>query len=125
MRSTFSHGKSRPLAYRKRQLYQLYRCLEENERELLEAMERDGKNRSEATISDLMVVTKEISHVLQQLDQWTRPQRTPVGWTFAMTMDTAEIVPVSSLAREKSRAALGGGWGWLGLRRVTLISPIA
>ena len=80
--------------FRKKQLYALYRCLEENRERLLGALVADGKTRAEADISDLSVVITELANVLANLDTWVKAERLSVGWRFAMAGDWAELVPV-------------------------------
>lgn len=75
-------------------MYALYQCLSENEDAFLDAMEADGKNRSEAKISDLMTLIKEIVHVQSNLAQWMQPRSVGLDLAFRLALDSGEIVYV-------------------------------
>jgi len=76
LRSTYRSGVTRPLAWRRRQLEQMARMLEENESALLDALKVDlGKPAVEGFITDIAFVLSEIESVLKHLARWNRPKR--------------------------------------------------
>lgn len=76
LRATYRSGKTRPLAWRRRQLEQMKRMLEEHESEFLEALKADlGKPPVEGFITDIAFVTGEIDLMLKHLSKWNKPQR--------------------------------------------------
>ena len=76
LRATYRSGATRPLAWRRRQLEQMIRMLDENEAELLAALRTDlGKPTVEGFITDLAFVTGEIKGMIKNLEKWNQPQR--------------------------------------------------
>ncbi|MQY06435.1 aldehyde dehydrogenase family protein [Actinomadura macrotermitis] len=79
LRETFGTGRTRPLAWRRRQLHALRALLDEHAPDLTEALRADlGKSPVEAFTSELRFVTNEIDHALRHLDGWARPRRVSV-----------------------------------------------
>ncbi len=78
LRATYRSGVTRPLAWRRRQLEQMARMLEENEAAFLEALKVDlGKPAVEGFITDIAFVLSEIESMLKHLTKWNRPKRVP------------------------------------------------
>jgi aldehyde dehydrogenase (NAD+) len=78
LRATYRSGVTRPLAWRRRQLEQMARMLEENEAEFLAALKVDlGKPVAEAFITDIAFVLGEIRGMVKHLAKWNRPKRVP------------------------------------------------
>ena len=78
LRATFNTGITRPLAWRKHQLEQMIKMLEENEAEFLDALKTDlGKPAVEGFITDIAFVIGEVKLMLKNLERWNRPQRVP------------------------------------------------
>ena len=78
LRATYRTGMTRPLAWRRRQLEQMIRMLEENETAFLDALRTDlGKPTTEGFITDIAFVTGEIRSMIKHLAKWNRPQRVP------------------------------------------------
>ena len=76
LRATYRSGVTRPLAWRRRQLEQLARMLEENEGEFLEALRVDlGKPAVEGFITDIAFVLSEVESMRRHLARWNRPRR--------------------------------------------------
>ena len=76
LRQGFDSGLTRPLDWRRRQLGQLKRLMEEGERELLEALHADlGKPEVEGWLTDLAMVGAEIDHMVSHLAKWAAPER--------------------------------------------------
>jgi len=78
LRTTFRTGVTRPLAWRRRQLEQLARMVEEHESEFLDALRVDlGKPPIEGYMTDIAFVTSETHSMIKHLARWNRPTRVP------------------------------------------------
>ena len=78
LRATYNSGHTRPLAWRKHQLEQMIKMLDENEAEFLAALKTDlGKPTVEGFITDIAFITGEIKLMLKNLKKWNKPQRVP------------------------------------------------
>ena len=76
LRVAYDEGLTLPLAWRRHQLQQMVRMLEENEEAFLDALRTDlGKPTVEGFITDIAFVTGEIRLMLKNLGKWTRPKR--------------------------------------------------
>ena len=90
LRSTYNSGHTRPLAWRKKQLEQMIRMLEENETDFLAALKTDlGKPAVEGFITDIAFVTGEIKLMLKNLKKWNKPQHVP---TPIVTMPAKSVL---------------------------------
>ena len=79
MREGFESGLTRPVQWRKAQLRQIQRLLEESEAEILAALASDlGKPSAEAWLSDVGLIAAEIDYILKHLDEWLKPERVRV-----------------------------------------------
>ena len=68
LRTTYNSGHTRPLAWRKHQLEQMVKMLEENESAFLDALAVDlGKPRVEGFITDIAFVTSEVKSMIKNL----------------------------------------------------------
>ncbi len=92
LRSTYNSGHTRPLAWRKHQLEQMIKMLEDNEPEFLAALKADlGKPAVEGFITDIAFITGEIKLMLKNLKKWNKPQRVP---TPLVTMPAkSQLIP--------------------------------
>lgn len=78
VRATYRSGKTRPLAWRERQLKLLIAMLEENEKAFSDALRHDlGKPTAEGYITDIAFVISEVKLMLKNLKKWNRPVRVP------------------------------------------------
>lgn len=78
VRATYKSGITRPLQWRKHQLEQMIKMLEENEPAFQEALRIDlGKPAVEGFITDIAFVIGEIKLMLKNLKKWNAPQRVP------------------------------------------------
>jgi aldehyde dehydrogenase (NAD+) len=76
LRAAHDSGRTRPLAWRRRELDRMKAMLVEHEKELLAALAADlGKPRVEAWATDIGIVVSEIEHTLKHLDRWSRPEK--------------------------------------------------
>jgi len=76
LRATYRSGVTRPLAWRRRQLGQLARMLQENEAAFLDALKVDlGKPPVEGYITDIAFVLSEIEDMVKHLARWNRTTR--------------------------------------------------
>ena len=90
LRSVYDSGRTRPLAWRKQQLVQMIRMLEENEADFLAALRTDlGKPAVEGFITDIAFVTGEVKLMLKNLKKWNRAERVP---TPIVTMPAKSVL---------------------------------
>jgi len=76
LRRAFNTGRTRPLEWRKAQLAQLVRMLEQHEADFAEALRLDlGKSRFETSLSETGFVISEAQYALRHLEGWIRPKR--------------------------------------------------
>ncbi|CAB4932663.1 unannotated protein [freshwater metagenome] len=92
LRTTFNSGRTRPLAWRKQQLEQMVKMLEENESAFLDALASDlGKPRVEGFITDIAFVTSEVKSMIKNLKKWNRPER--VGTPLVAMPGKSRLIP--------------------------------
>ncbi|MBU6329701.1 MAG: aldehyde dehydrogenase family protein [Acidobacteria bacterium] len=92
LRSTYDSGHTRPLEWRRRQLEQMKRMLEENEAEFLDALRTDlGKPAVEGFITDIAFVTSELDAMIKNLRKWNKPER--VGTPLVTMPAKSHLVP--------------------------------
>lgn len=76
LRANYRANLTRPLEWRRAQLTQMMKMLEENESAFAEALRLDlGKPAIEGYITDIAFVTGEIKLMLKNLRRWNRPER--------------------------------------------------
>jgi len=76
LRISYDKGLTRPLAWRKHQLEQMVKMLEENEAAFLGALATDlGKPPVEGFITDIAFVTGEVKSMIKKLKRWNKPER--------------------------------------------------
>ena len=91
-RAAFESGRTRSLDWRRSQLLGLRGLLTQGARELENALWADlHKSRTEAQVTELGVVSAEITHALRHLEQWARPHRVPVP--LVLQPARARLVP--------------------------------
>lgn len=74
LRRSFDAGRTRPAAWRKKQLEGMRQLLSAGESELETAMRADlGKAPAESWITELRLVGRELTHTLGHLDSWMSP----------------------------------------------------
>ncbi len=79
MRASFDAGRTRPVAWRARQLEGLRRFCEEREPDIAQALAEDlGRNAHDAWFGDIAATVGEASYALKHLKRWVRPTRTAV-----------------------------------------------
>ncbi|VDC06083.1 unnamed protein product [Peniophora sp. CBMAI 1063] len=75
IQSTFTSGKTRPLAWRRQQLVQIGKLVQENEEMLLSAISVDlGKPRVEVMVADMGPVVSFVVEALEKLEEWAAPE---------------------------------------------------
>ncbi|EPH42583.1 aldehyde dehydrogenase family protein [Streptomyces aurantiacus] len=83
LRATFRTGRTRPLAWRERQLTRLREMLTEHREDIADALHADlGKPRAEAYRAEVDFTVKEIDHTLDHLEEWLSPQPVDVSGVF-------------------------------------------
>ncbi|EMD34726.1 hypothetical protein CERSUDRAFT_116921 [Gelatoporia subvermispora B] len=76
---TFRSGKTRPLAYRRQQLLQLARMIQENLPAIEEALIADlGKPRFESSVTDAGPIVGHALHAAEHLEEWAKPEKPTV-----------------------------------------------
>lgn len=91
LRSAYTAGRTKPIAWRVRNLRALRDLLTENGLELEAALHADlHKNPTESQLAEIGFVVGEIDHTLKNLKRWLRPRR--VGVPAAVMPATASIV---------------------------------
>jgi aldehyde dehydrogenase (NAD+) len=76
LRISYDKGLTRPLAWRKHELEQMVKMLEENEAAFLGALATDlGKPPVEGFITDIAFVTGEVKSMIKKLKRWNKPER--------------------------------------------------
>lgn len=74
-RCAFASGTTKNIFFRKEQLKQLYKLLEENEHDFVEALRSDLKKpRFESMMTEVDFVMNDIRSALNNLDSWVRPK---------------------------------------------------
>ncbi|MBG6239274.1 aldehyde dehydrogenase (NAD+) [Mycetocola sp. CAN_C7] len=91
LRDTYHSGRTKPLAWRLRQLRGLRRMLLDQGQELERALGQDlAKSPIESQLTEIGVVLGEADHALRHLRRWLRPKRVPVPLTVAPA--TARVI---------------------------------
>ena len=76
LRATFRSGRTKDLAWRRRQLERLIALMRENEERIFEALTQDmGKPREEAYGAEIGTVVGETEYTLKRLHKWTKPEK--------------------------------------------------
>ena len=92
LRNSYNEGVTRPLAWRKDQLEQMVKMLEENESAFLDALATDlGKPRVEGFITDIAFVTSEVKSMIKNLKKWNKPER--VGTPLVAMPGKSRLIP--------------------------------
>lgn len=91
VRSTFDDGRTRPMAWRRRQLESMLRMLKEHESDFVDAIQADlGRPVMEAFGADIGHARLQIRHTLKHFERWARPTKVSPGLLSAPA--TAEIM---------------------------------
>ncbi|KAF9200386.1 Aldehyde dehydrogenase, partial [Haplosporangium sp. Z 27] len=76
-RQSFKSGYTRPLQFRRHQLEQLWRLVDENESLICDVLFKDlRKNKNECILGEILHVKEVINNALLYLDDWTKDERT-------------------------------------------------
>ncbi|CAG8593105.1 8784_t:CDS:2 [Acaulospora morrowiae] len=85
LRKSFTNNLTKSLSYRKRQLRQLYKLLEENEDEICDALYKDLRRpKTETMIGEISWCKKESLDAIENLDGWSKPEYVKVGIAHAL-----------------------------------------
>ncbi|TFK50470.1 aldehyde dehydrogenase [Heliocybe sulcata] len=92
---TFHSGATLPLAYRRRQLLQLARMIQDNQTALEEAIFADlGKAKQEAVMSELAPIVSSALQAVDKLEEWNKVEKPEVHESWRSGWDTTiYIVP--------------------------------
>lgn len=78
----FDSGKSKSIAFRKKQLRKLKKLLEENEYAIIKALHSDFKKPPFETYgTELFVLYQEIDHLIANIAKWAKPQKVKTSLT--------------------------------------------
>lgn len=67
---------TRDLSWRKQQLLQIKKLVQENEQQCLDALQQDlGKPAVEAWITEVSYLTGDVDHMVKKLDKWSKKRR--------------------------------------------------
>lgn len=88
LRATFDAGKTQPLSYRRHQLLQLARMIQENAEAMQDAIFRDyGKQKLEVVIGELSPAVSACINAANKLEEWAKPEK-PVVEEWRSSWDT-------------------------------------
>jgi aldehyde dehydrogenase (NAD+) len=83
LKATFELGKTRDIEFRKTQLKQFYKLVDENEPVLRDALLQDvGKPLVESAGLELSLFKNEVVFMLDGLDEWLAPEKPKVPEAF-------------------------------------------
>lgn len=89
-RCAFASGITKNIIFRREQLKQLYKLLDDNEAEFVEALKKDlEKPRFESVMTEVDFVLNDIRSALNNLTSWTNPK--PVSKCFVTLVDSNYI----------------------------------
>ncbi|CAG8621180.1 11938_t:CDS:2 [Ambispora gerdemannii] len=90
LRTSFSEQLTKPIEYRKSQIHQLYKLVHENEEPIIQALVKDlSKPKSEILTGELFVIKQEITEIVNNLDEWVKPEK--VTLPLSLRMGTSYI----------------------------------
>lgn len=79
-RKSFTEGRTKDIAWRRRTLERLKELLGQHEDDILAALKADlGKPRFEARFTETIFTIADIDHTLANLDSWVKPRRVPTA----------------------------------------------
>lgn len=74
--NAFQSGKTKNVAFRRRQLESLLRCYEENRDEMASVLAADlRKPKQEAMILEIEFLVNDLKHTLNNLDEWAAAEK--------------------------------------------------
>ncbi|XP_068342633.1 aldehyde dehydrogenase family 3 member F1-like [Pyrus communis] len=92
VRQTFKGGRTRSIAWRKKQLSSLLELVNDNEENIFRALDQDlGKHPVESYRDEIGVVKKSINHTLSNLEKWVAPKK--VGLPLPMFPTSGWLLP--------------------------------
>ncbi|RHZ77692.1 hypothetical protein Glove_174g12 [Diversispora epigaea] len=98
LRRSFFSNLTKPLSYRKNQLEQLYKLLDENDQELCDALQKDlRKPRTETMLGEIAMIKQEIYDSINNLDTWAKPEFVKVGIAHKLNKCQIRKEPVGSV----------------------------
>lgn len=65
--------------------------MQENQKELIEALQADGKSSFEALMGDISATIKELTYMMSNLSLWMREERRPIDMLLTLAMDAASV----------------------------------
>ncbi|KAI9346909.1 aldehyde dehydrogenase 3 A2 [Obelidium mucronatum] len=89
LRKTFESNKTKPIAWRKRQLQNLYRFLTDHEKVIGAALAKDLNRPMAEIANEIRATVNECSYALDHIDEWTKPRKCKPN--LALMMDTTHV----------------------------------
>ncbi|KAI1318775.1 Aldehyde dehydrogenase [Mortierella claussenii] len=75
-RQTFKAGHTKPLKFRRHQLEQLWRLLDDNQETLCEAVYKDlHKHKNETQLGEIVPSKEEVADALEHLEEWAKDEK--------------------------------------------------
>jgi aldehyde dehydrogenase (NAD+) len=79
LRATFSKGITKPLAWRRHQLLQLARMMQENPKALIDAIYADlGRSPMETYLAEISPILERAMICAEKLEEWAKPEEVDV-----------------------------------------------
>jgi aldehyde dehydrogenase (NAD+) len=95
LRRTFQTGKTKPLSYRKEQLYKLHEFLTNEKDGIIEALYKDlRKPPAESHFAEISSVKAEVVDALLNLDEWAEPRNAEKPIAFVLDRVQVRRVPL-------------------------------
>ncbi|XP_037887308.1 aldehyde dehydrogenase, dimeric NADP-preferring isoform X4 [Glossina fuscipes] len=89
-RTAFASGKTRDVSFRKRQLKNLLRMYEENETEMINALDADLRRpKQESLVVETEFMKNDVLNIIYNIDDWVKPEKPPKA--LANALDNLEI----------------------------------
>lgn len=100
---TFLSGKTRDIAWRKRQIKQLGFLIQDNEDKFVKALEADfGRPAFETITGEINPAKQEINEVYDHLDKWSKPVRVKTTFAWKGVKPTVYQEPKGEPSRTES-----------------------
>eukprot|EP01084_Bolivina_argentea_P053427 98074_1 len=98
-RTSFLKGITLPESYRRQQLHQLYKLIDENVSEIIEAIQSDMNNRptNEIALTEISPIKSEIAHQINHLSEYMTPKKIPSTTAFITDSGYLHYTPLGNI----------------------------
>ncbi|KAK3807924.1 MAG: aldehyde dehydrogenase 3 family, member B1 [Benniella sp.] len=87
-RRTFKAGHTKPIKFRRHQLEQLWRLLDENTDQIAEAIYKDlHKHPNESYLGEICPSKEEVNHALEHLDEWAKDEHVKPSFVHSVGVE--------------------------------------